>query len=88
MPTLFILNGWKIQLFALEREAPHLHVDAAGEIFRFYLDSLEQMDTDLRRAPAGMARKIREWGEVNRTALDLAYADLSAGRVPDKTLFR
>ena len=88
MPTLVMLNRWKIQLYPQEREAAHLHVESAGEVFRFDLANLEQLATDIRRAPVSMARTIRVWGEMNRTALEAVYTDLLAGRRPDKTLFR
>lgn len=87
VPTLFILNGWKIQMFARERHAPHIHVETAGEVFRFYISDFSQMPTDYRRAPAGMARKVREWGERNRRALESVQQAILTGEAVDKSLF-
>lgn len=74
-------------MFLRENEEPHFHVSRAEEEYRFRLRDFEQMHTDTRRAPAGLARKVREWALLNSEALELAWRTLRAGGVPDKGWF-
>jgi len=85
MPTLFILNGWKIQMFARENEEPHFHVSRDGVGFRFGLADFDQLGTDILPAPAGLARKVREWAGRNQRALNAVWAAIRSGGVPDKS---
>lgn len=88
MPTICKLNGWDIRIHQAmsEREAAHIHVYMSpSECYRFWIDSLEQLATDTRRAPNGMSRKIKQWGEPLRLHLRQAWDDSLAGRPIDKT---
>jgi hypothetical protein len=88
MPTLFILNGWKIVMYRSETEEPHFHVYKAGLEYRYRLRDLEQMPTDKYPAPDGLSRLVRDWGQRNREALDAAWRALQADSQPDKSRFR
>jgi hypothetical protein len=87
MPTLFVLNGWKIQMFIDEREEPHFHIWKSGVQYRFRLRDFEQMPTDHSAAPADVVRMVVEWASRNRGALEAAYRVLITGGIPDKGLF-
>ena len=88
MVTICQLGEWDIRLHQAmnEREAAHINVYVSpNECYRFWIESLEQLETDVRRAPRGMQRKIREWGAVLRPLLHQAWQDSLAGRPIDKS---
>lgn len=88
MPTLFVLNGWKIQMFVDENEVPHFHVWKAGKQYRFRLSDFEQMRSDTFAAPRSLSREVRAWAERNREALAAAHTSLVNGQIPNRKLFR
>lgn len=72
MPTLFILNGWKIQLYAREVERPHIHVNASGDNSPVeHLSNIQPQIVDFR--PLGGGRIQLQFRHGPWVEVDLSY---------------
>lgn len=81
MPTIAIVEGVKVQLFALEHPPPHFQLVLAEHRAVIEISSLRLIEGYL--PPAKLA-VVLSWAETRREALLAAWNAIAAGRRPDR----
>jgi hypothetical protein len=84
VPRIGGVDGWIVWMHFVEDEGPHIHVKKAEEGYRFSLRHPAQMPTDIRAAPAGLARQVVKWIRQHRRELLTAWNDCQHLRQPRK----
>lgn len=81
MPTVAIVDGVKIQLFALEHPPPHFHAVFAEYRAQIAIETLRVLNGSLPRTKLAA---VISWAEKRQAELLRAWDDLAAKRAPGK----
>jgi len=81
MPTLAIVEGVSIRLYAQEHPPPHFHAVFAEHRAQIEIASLRLMKGGL---PQSKLSAVISWAEPRRAALRRAWDAISAKRRPEK----
>jgi hypothetical protein len=81
MPTLAIVEGVKIQIYALGHAPPHFHVVVAEHRAQINIESLVVMKGEIPRAKLAA---VLSWAEPRRVALLDAWNTIAEGERPEQ----
>jgi hypothetical protein len=81
MPTVAIVEGVKVQLYAQEHPPPHFHAVFAEYRAQIDIESLQLMKGTL---PPAKLRAIISWARPRRAALRRGWDMVASRRMPEK----
>jgi hypothetical protein len=81
MPTIAMVDGVKIQVFAQEHPPPHFHAVFAEHRARIDIKSLSVLNG---RLPHAKLATVLSWAEPRREALMVAWKTVLAKQRPEK----
>lgn len=81
MPTVAVVAGMKIQVFALEHPPPHFHVAAGEYRAQIGIDPLHVLNGYL--PPAKLA-DVLSWASTRQAALMAAWTAMGEHRLPGR----
>jgi hypothetical protein len=81
MPTVAIIDGMKIQVFAQEHPPAHFHAVFAEHRAQIEISSLRVLKGSLPRAKLSA---VVSWAQPRRQALQAAWESVLAKRKPEK----
>ena len=81
MPVIAIFFGIVIRMYYKEHEPRHFHAEYQAQHGKFDFDG-RMIVGNIRSKNA--LRLIEEWAQLNRTALDANWANITAGKPLDR----
>jgi Domain of unknown function (DUF4160) len=81
MPTVAIVDGVKIQLYAKEHPPPHFHAVMAEYKAQIEIESLRVLNGKL---PPAIQSNVLLWARPRRQALRHAWDEIQAKRKPER----
>jgi hypothetical protein len=77
MPTIFLVGGLKVQVFADDHHPPHFHITGPEIQVLVRIDDLSILHGDRHRR---QVREVLAWADGNRDILWTAWAQLNDER--------
>jgi hypothetical protein len=81
MPTVAVVDGAKIQFFAVEHPPPHFHVASGGYRAQISIDPLRLLNGYL---PPAKLSAVLSWASTRQAALMAAWDAMGEHRLPGR----